>query len=213
MVEDAWLQWALALVFVLTALHSVGRAAASRSVGSGIGHGLHVVMSLDMVAMCWPWWTVIPAWPQGVLFGAAAAWFASRLGLHWRRGQATARFALHQASHAVMMLVMVWMVAAMGPMVSAGSGRLRGASGATAASAGSTGSGADMAAAMAGAHSHGMLGPVAGLIGSLLVALLIAAGVIFALDAARRATGRLHAVANSAMCAGMVVMCWPMIAS
>lgn len=191
MVEDAWLQWTLALVFVATALHSVGLAAASRTIGSGIGHGLHMVMSLDMVAMCWPWWTAIPALPQGVFFGAAAVWYASRLGQRWRRGQATARFVLHQASHAVMMLVMVWMVAAMGPAV---------------ASQGE-------ALASAGGHNHGTLGPVAGLSGSILVALLIAAGVIFALDAARRPAGRLHATTNAAMCVGMVVMCWPMMAS
>ncbi|QPZ37972.1 DUF5134 domain-containing protein [Paramicrobacterium chengjingii] len=193
MVEGAWLQWSLSLIFALTGLHSLGLTAASRSIEQATGHVLHVIMSLDMVAMCWPWWSSIPALPQALVFGAASAWFAGRIAWKWRRGEASPHFALHQLSHLVMMLVMVWMVVAMGP---------------TAAAEG------DAAPVAATGHSHGMLGPIAGLSGSVLVALLIAAGVLFCLTALRRdGGGRLHASANGAMCVGMVVMCWPMMAS
>ncbi|WP_166979625.1 DUF5134 domain-containing protein [Paramicrobacterium fandaimingii] len=191
MVEGAWLQWSLTLLFAATALHSLGLTAARRSIGQGTGHVLHVIMSLDMVAMCWPWWTSIPALPQALVFGAGSAWFAGRVVVKWRRGEASPHFALHQLSHLVMMLVMVWMVVAMRPM---------------------TEHNVDTSRVMA--HSHGMLGPVAGLSGSVLVALLIAGGVLFCLTAVRRAgRGRLHASANATMCVGMVVMCWPMVAS
>ncbi len=118
MVEGLFLQWAFTLVFSALAAHSLLRIVTDRSSPVAlVGHAFHLAMSLDMVAMAWPWWEMVPWRAQIVVFSAATLWYAA-LALFGSR-----RVSLgtgphprwHQLMHAVMMGAMVWMVAAMPP--------------------------------------------------------------------------------------------------
>lgn len=123
MVTDPRAQWAFTVVFAAVAIYSLYRVFADRSRPTqAVGQGLHLLMAADMVAMSWDWWTVIPVSLQIAVFAAGTAWFLVLLVLQLRR-VITRRMLgghgpWHQVAHAVMMLAMVWMVAAMSPMVS-----------------------------------------------------------------------------------------------
>lgn len=68
MLSDPVLAWVLTLAFSATAVYSVLRLVNDRKLFLVVGDGLHLVMSLAMIAMCWPWWTVIPVFPQLFVF-------------------------------------------------------------------------------------------------------------------------------------------------
>lgn len=192
MVTETWLQVTLSLAFAGTALSSVAAAAASRRITDVIGHVLHIGMSLDMIAMCWPWWMAVPAWPQGAFFAAATGWFLARIGVRVRRRDIDLSTLMHHGTHVIMMATMLWMVVAMHEMP------------------------ADMPADApmdhAAGHAHTAMAASTALTGSVLTALLIASCAVFCLDAARRRSAdRLFPCANAVMCAGMTAMCWPMI--
>src|SRR5699024_7654199 len=142
------LPWVFTALFLAVAAHCVvGLGVALRPVMPGrvgdrsgggvdgrtaIAHLCHLLMSLSMVAMAWPWWSHLPATPQVVVFALAAAWFAVQT-----RSATTGR--LRHVIDAAMMLAMVWMVAVMGY-------------GPHATDAGMAGTMAD--------HQHGTLAPV-----------------------------------------------------
>ncbi|WP_022916625.1 DUF5134 domain-containing protein [Ruania albidiflava] len=212
---DPVLQWMFTAVFLAVAGHCViGLADFLRPVvrgGAGeradgvverrtaIAHLCHLLMSLAMAAMAWPWWTHLPATPQVVVFALAAAWFVVQT-----RTATAGR--LRYAVDAVMMLAMVWMVAVMGY-------------GPHATAAGTTGA--------MGGHQHGMLAPAQVAVGLVFTVAMLAAAVTCAtgrtsapassgMPAARRSTvlhRRADVAARTAMSTGMAAMCWLMVAS
>ncbi|OJX65511.1 MAG: hypothetical protein BGO95_10640 [Micrococcales bacterium 73-13] len=189
------LQWALTVVFSATGLYAFLRIIVDRNRPLLIvGHALHVLMSAGMVAMCWPWWSLIPTLPQIVLFFAGAAWFAALLLLQLLRR--VRRVALgghgpwHEAAHLVMMFAMVWMTVSVG---------------------GST---------AAGHANHGSALPLgASLMGIGITAALLVAAAVFLVEFIDCLRGRRtwlghtgDVAAGAAMSLGMAAMCWPMIA-
>lgn len=194
MLSDPVLPWVLTLAFSVTAAYTAIRLVLDRKPLLSIAHALHLVMSLAMIAMCWPWWTVVPARPQLLLFAAGTAWFAALTVLQARFRLARAALgdhgAWHQVAHAVMMLAMVWMLLAMPSGSEAG----------------------------AHTHHHGGLDLWPALTGVVITASLLTSGVAFLVELIRcrrgRRTWRGHAgdVASGAvMSLGMAAMCWPMI--
>lgn len=194
MVSDPVLQWALTVAFSATGLYAIVRIGVDRKLLLVVGHVLHLAMSAGMVAMCWPWWSEIPAIPQIALFGGAGIWFAVLIVLQLARRVPRTTLGghgpWHQAAHAIMMFAMVWMT------VSMGSGE---------------GSGDHT-------HHHGGLPMWASLSGVGLTATLLVAGVIFLVElilCLRGPTTWLghtgDVAAGTVMSLGMAAMCWPMI--
>lgn len=209
MIANPVLQWVFTAAFLAVAAHcaaGVVRSAARPRPGSGraaAGHLLHLVMSLDMAAMVWPWWAQIPLAPQLVTFSLAAAWFAVpalRTALV-RRREVHRPVAAQSLINATMMLAMVWMVAVMG-------GAAQDSAGAVAAAA--------PGASMPG-HQHGTLPPVHVAVGLGLTVLMLAAAACFATRVAGSGGATTHrraaATANVTMTAGMAAMCWLMIST
>ena len=214
MVTSPVLQWLFTAVFLAVAAHCVvGLAAVLSPVvrgGAGartgavvdrrtaIDHLCHLLMSLGMAAMAWPWWSHLPATPQVVVFAMAAAWFAVQT---WTASTGRLRYAVD----AVMMLAMVWMVVVMGY-------------GSHAMTADATGT--------MGGHQHGMLAPPQIAVGLVFTVAMLAAAVgcatgrtsapaLSGTGAAHRSTvvhRRAEAAARTAMSAGMAAMCWLMVA-
>lgn len=218
MITDPVLQWVFTGTFLALAVHPVvgvvravvPTAAGRRGDGwpGALHHLLHLVMCLDMAAMVWPWWAQIPIAAQLLAFSAGAVWFAvpalravpqllpRRPGaIAWRDGSSP----LPGLMNAAMMLAMVWMVAVMAPDAAAG------------------GAAAGAAVPSASGHQHGSLPPTQIATGLGLSALMIAAALGYATGAVDRGAvapqRRLHAVANTAMSAGMAAMCWLMVSS
>lgn len=195
---DSIVQWAFTLVFLSLAGHSAYRIPLDRArPAQAVGHVMHVAMAVDMAAMAWPWWVMVPAVPQIVFFTVATAWFGGLLVLQVARR--VPRRSLgghgpgHQLAHVVMMLAMVWMVTVMTPVGQSSSGS---------------------------GHGHSALTGWAALSGVAVTAALLVAGVILLvefLECVRRVrrTRREHtgSVASGAvMSLGMAAMCWPMLA-
>ncbi|MGO2684826.1 MAG: DUF5134 domain-containing protein, partial [Microbacterium sp.] len=206
---DPALQWTFTVVFAALAVHSAYRIVVDRTrPAQALGHGLHVLMAADMAAMPWPWWTVIPGSWQIVLFSIATAWFLVLLVLQVRR--TIPRRVLgghgpwHQAGHAVMMLAMVWMVAAMNPVGEAASA-----------------SGHDPGAAPSAAHTHAAVSGWDAATGIAVTAALLVAGVVLLVEfvdcvrgPARTWRGHTGDVASGAvMSFGMAAMSWLMLAA
>lgn len=198
MVADPIMRWAFTLVFLSLAGYSAYRIPHDRArPAQAVGHALHIAMAVDMAAMAWPWWGMVPAVPQIVFFTTAAAWFGVLLMLQLAR--TVPRWAMgghgpgHQLAHVVMMLAMVWMVAVMTP-----------------AGQNSSDSG----------HGHSALTGWAALSGVTATAALLVAGVILLVEFLEcirgiRRTRREHtgSVASGAvMSLGMSAMCWLMLA-
>ncbi|WP_243790061.1 DUF5134 domain-containing protein [Saccharopolyspora gloriosae] len=114
MVESLLLSWILTVLFTATAAwcaFSATRPALRPS--DRLSSVSHLVMSLLMIAMTWPWGMSVPATPQVVLFSVATVWFVALTALRvpCAHGYGSPRLAhLH---HAVMSAAMVWMVAMM----------------------------------------------------------------------------------------------------
>ncbi len=108
MIQDMTLRWVVTLLFVFSAGVYVQAIVANRHSGANvIGNSLHVIMAVAMAVMAWPRGAELPPRAPMVFFAVAAIWFAviavrnsaSRWG---------------SAYHALMMLAMAWMYAAMG---------------------------------------------------------------------------------------------------
>jgi hypothetical protein len=112
--SESTVQWVLSGIFLAAGsgyaagaiVHMWGGHGANRR--EGVGAGLHAIMCLYMLAMCWPWGGGIAPTMQEVVFASAALWFlvealtSSHLGpmrepwnSNWR--------------HAATMSAMVWM--------------------------------------------------------------------------------------------------------
>lgn len=195
MVTDPVLQWALTLAFLATASYAGIRILVDRSPLLAVGNVLHLAMSLTMIAMCWPWWSVIPRGPQLVVFAGGLAWFLLILVLQLigrvSRAAIGGHSAWHQAAHALMMLAMVWMIVVM-PAGDSASGH---------------------------SHHHGSLELWPALSGVALTAALLTSGAVFVVEFLVSSRERLRwightgdVVSGAVMSIGMALMCWPMIA-
>ncbi|MFC4627451.1 DUF5134 domain-containing protein [Promicromonospora alba] len=197
MIDDPALQWALTALFLVTATYSGCLLLLERRPLAAVGHLLHIGMSLGMVLMCWPWWSQLPVLPQLIVFGGAAGWFAlvylAQVSRRIPRRAAGDHGPVHQALHAMMMLAMVWMVAAM-----------TSAPGSPVATSG---------------YAHTAMSVPVVLAGVVMVTALVVAGVLFLLDCAEAArtcwhvhrSHTLESASGSLMSLGMVAMCWPML--
>lgn len=218
MTSDPVVQWALTGVFAALSGYSLWRLVTARQILVVVGHLFHLGMNLVMVAMAWPWWDRLPALPQLAFFVAAAVFFAAAAG--WHAVDALPRGATpggrpaghHQgvralAVHAVMMLAMVWAVAAMSPALLS--------PGASQASSGPGHARHDGHVA-----DHAELGAAATVSGLLLGALLVVGGVCFLAGLVRHlrrggsVRGRAGAdlLASAVMSFGMAAMCGLMLA-
>lgn len=195
MVSDPVLQWVLTLAFTATSVYVAIRLFLDRKPLLIIGNILHFLMSVVMVAMCWPWWSLIPAVPQIVVFAIGAVWFLLLAILQTRsalpRAAGAGHGAWHQLAHAIMMLAMVWMVVAMPGDASGGDH----------------------------AHHHGGLPLWASLSGVAVTALLLVSGVLLLVETALCLRGKTtwlghtgDVASGTVMSLGMAAMCWPMIA-
>lgn len=143
MIHDLALRWLVTALFVFSAGVCFSAIVANRhSPASLISHCLHAVMAIAMAVMVWPRGAELPSRAPMIFFAAAAAWFAVVM----------MRSAGHRVAnlyHALMMLAMAWMYAAMG-------GLPLGASESHAEMAGMPGmSGSDGAAPASGHAGHG----------------------------------------------------------
>ncbi|NUS43878.1 MAG: DUF5134 domain-containing protein [Mycobacteriaceae bacterium] len=114
MITEIVLRWVVTAMFAVSAAHCV---AALRQPGGldRVGHCLHLLMCLAMIAMAWPFSMSWPTIPPMVLFVVAAAWFA--VAAVTRGGRRPTH-----AYHAVMMAAMAFMYAAMTEDLIPGSG-------------------------------------------------------------------------------------------
>lgn len=192
--DEPLVQWAFTVVFAALACYLVGRVVAERREPlQVVMHLFHLAMSLVMVAMVWPWWGYVPAWPQVVVFGLGAVWFAVLTGLlatkqisHFATG---CHGPLYQVSQAASMLAMVWMVAVMAPTGEAPI-----------------------------AHHHADLGAGAVVGGTAATAAMLVSAVVLLVetfDALRRPRsvppGPVDTASSVVMTAGMAAMCWMML--
>ncbi len=108
MIADVALRWVVTVLFGLSAAECLYSLRGHRGWVSGVGHVLHVVMSIAMLVMAWPIGMGLPTRSPMLFFAVATVWFiaiaavskdpAARLGNQY---------------HAVMMGAMAWMYAAM----------------------------------------------------------------------------------------------------
>jgi hypothetical protein len=117
MIADPALRVVVTVLFGFTAVYCAWRVTRPVSVPVRGTYAAHLLMSVAMIVMAWPGGVGLLAWPQLVLFGAAAVWFtvlALSFGRAWALG---AHHALHGRLvywyHAVMMAAMVWMLVVM----------------------------------------------------------------------------------------------------
>lgn len=194
MVSDPMLQWVLTIAFSATGLYALMRITVDSKPLMLIGNLLHLAMSVGMVTMCWPWWSVIPAVPQLFLYGAATVWFAVLpvlpVARRDPRGALGEHSPWHHAAHAIMMLAMAWMTVSMNT------------------SHNPSGS----------SHHLGDLPLWASLSGVALTAALLVVGAVFLVELFMCLKGRTtwlghsgDVAAGAVMSLGMAAMCWPMI--
>lgn len=145
MIQDLALRWVVTLMFVFSAGVCVSTIAANRhAVANLISHSLHAIMAIAMAVMAWPSGAALPTRAPMIFFAAAALWFAAiTIGSTGHR--------VGNTYHALMMLAMAWMYAAMGGLP------LRGAADAMpSAMPGMTASAGHAGHAGHGGHSAGM---------------------------------------------------------
>ncbi|WP_285103130.1 DUF5134 domain-containing protein [Promicromonospora sp. MEB111] len=129
MTSDPAVQWAATVIFGTLSAWSLWRLTTTRRLLVAASHLFHLGMSLAMVVMVWPCWVRLPALPQVAFFAVGAACFAAAAGWYGidalsrpagsrgptpdRRRAGHHESARCQATHAVMMLAMVWALAVM----------------------------------------------------------------------------------------------------
>lgn len=110
MIADLTLRWVVTLLFVVSAAECLITLVVVRHHrAAAIGHGLHLLMAVAMAVMAWPRGAALPTTGPMVVFLAATAWFVAVAALV----ATTAAGRLVNTYHAVMMLAMAWMYAAM----------------------------------------------------------------------------------------------------
>lgn len=165
MIDSVALRWVVTILFALAAAQCVYLLVARRMPWtSRVGHVLHLVMSVAMLVMAWPFSMSWPTLGPMVFFIVAAVWFLATL---LRPGAADAADdcgcvpptatvfgRVAAVYHAAMMAAMAWMYAVMNGDVLPGAGSV--SSGALAA--GPVGS-----SPLILAHDHGDMGDMGGM--------------------------------------------------
>lgn len=108
MIQDLTLRWVVTALFVAGAAESLRTLLMRRHPATvAVGFALHVIMAVAMAVMAWPRGADLPTRAPMVFFLFAAVWFVA---VAVRSGEGRAA----NAYHALMMLAMSWMYAAMG---------------------------------------------------------------------------------------------------
>lgn len=108
MIHDLALRWVVTVLFALGAAECIHAIVTRRRTVAGVvGHSLHGIMAIAMAVMAWPWGAELPTKPPMLFFLAAAVWFAATTFTN--SGHCGTN-----VYHALMMLAMAWMYAAMG---------------------------------------------------------------------------------------------------
>jgi hypothetical protein len=117
MIADVALRWVVTVLFALSIAECAHALAAHHGAWPArVNHTLHLVMSMAMIVMVWPFGMNLPTFPPMVFFVLAALWFAG-LGA---AVSTKVRDRLVNAYHAVMMAAMAWMYAVMNGHVLSG---------------------------------------------------------------------------------------------
>jgi hypothetical protein len=112
LIQDPTWQWLLTALFTGTASASLVRLN-GQSVRGVVDDALQILMSMTMIAMCWPWWNLWPKSPQLAVFLAGAFWCTACFVKDLRRNAARIPLLWHNFAHLSMMIAMIWMIAAM----------------------------------------------------------------------------------------------------
>lgn len=123
MIADVALRWVVTVLFALSISQFIYSMATHRMRWVGVvGHVLHIVMSVAMIVMAWPFSMDWPMVGPMIFFGAAAVWFLVAATMF--AAETPERIA--HGYHAAMMAAMAWMYAVMDggilPGTSSGSG-------------------------------------------------------------------------------------------
>ena len=119
MISDLALRWVVTLMFLFSAGVCVSSILKHRhSIAGLISHSLHAVMAVAMAVMAWPRGAELPTRAPMIFFALAAVWFALATVATVGAGHR-----LSDLYHALMMLAMSWMYAAMGGLPLPRSGR------------------------------------------------------------------------------------------
>lgn len=107
MIQDIFLRWIVTALFVLSAAECLfAIATGPRTWTHVVRDLLHLIMSVAMVAMAWPWGATLPTTGPMVFFLLAAVWFVAV-------GFTGVGHRVVNGYHALMMLAMAWMYAVM----------------------------------------------------------------------------------------------------
>jgi hypothetical protein len=114
MILDLALRWLVTGLFAVSAAECGLAAVVTRRPWTFVvGHGLHFVMSVAMVAMTWPWGAQLPPRVPAVFFLLATVWFLAV-------GACAARSSAPRVVYGysgLMMLATAWMYAIMDPLL------------------------------------------------------------------------------------------------
>ncbi|WP_328354151.1 DUF5134 domain-containing protein [Mycobacterium sp. NBC_00419] len=109
MIQDLTVRWVVTLLFVLSAAEcGFAIATGHRRWPSVVSYSLHAIMAVAMAVMAWPRGAALPTVPPMLFFLLATVWFAAIAA-----SAAGAGHRLVTGYHALMMLAMAWMYAAM----------------------------------------------------------------------------------------------------
>ena len=107
MIQDIFLRWIVTALFVLSAAECLLAIATGRRTWAHVvGSLLHLIMSVAMVVMAWPWGATLPTIGPLVFFLLATVWFVVL-------GFTDVGHRVVNCYHALMMLAMSWMYAVM----------------------------------------------------------------------------------------------------
>ncbi len=218
MVANPLLQWMFTVAFSGLSLFYLYKLVTATRALELVSHLLHLVMSVAMLAMAWPWWNVVPPIWQLSFFLACTLWYlllTSLILLKNLNAQLVGGHGVfHQIAHLVMMASMSWMIFS---MLDAGSGHIAASQTGASAEVGAgtgvvTGTGAGTEA-IDHVHLHNLTEPVL-LVGICLTGLLLVAAVWFILQVVedsqkQNAKHRNHIeemIASAVMSAGMALM-------
>lgn len=110
MITDVVIRWVVTVLFGLSfAECGYALAAGHGRWTSSVNHVLHLVMSVAMILMAWPFGMIVPNRPLMVFFLGAAIWFVC-IGVSVASG---VRNRVVTGYHAAMMAAMAWMYALM----------------------------------------------------------------------------------------------------
>lgn len=110
MITDLALRWVVTLLFAAAVAECGYSLTRHRhSARSVVGHLLHLIMSVAMIVMAWPFGMEVPNIPPMVFFVVAALWYLGVV-VATRIGRRTPLLGLY---HSAMMGAMAWMYAVM----------------------------------------------------------------------------------------------------